>query len=142
MDRVTRYLLLWDVAKVQRLDQSYNVMPNPHVCTTSALLFLADANSHIFHQSDVGENSEAIHMKNCQGVDSGSRLRELPSHDAVTPRAGGSETTLKSKGFRLSMTKTECLECKFSDATHEIGVEVRLDTHVIPKRRCSSVWGL
>nr|XP_016457394.1 PREDICTED: uncharacterized protein LOC107781235 [Nicotiana tabacum] len=36
--------------------------------------------------------------------------------------------TLGSKGFNLSKTKTEYLECKFIDVTHEADVEVRLDT--------------
>ncbi|KAK4739679.1 hypothetical protein R3W88_003376 [Solanum pinnatisectum] len=63
------------------------------------------------------------------------------THSGVNARLEVQRQTLKSKGFRLSMTKTECLECKFSDATHEIGVEVRLDTHVIPKRRCFKCMG-
>ena len=33
------------------------------------------------------------------------------------------------------------LECKFSDETHEVGVEVRLDKQVIPKRRSSKYQG-
>ncbi|XP_070002725.1 uncharacterized protein [Nicotiana sylvestris] len=42
--------------------------------------------------------------------------------------------TLESKGFKLSRTKTEYLECKFSDETHEADVDVKLDTQVIPRR--------
>ncbi|XP_070002920.1 uncharacterized protein [Nicotiana sylvestris] len=42
--------------------------------------------------------------------------------------------TLESKGFKLRRTKIEYLECKFSDGTHEIDVEVKLDAQVIPKR--------
>ncbi|XP_075093167.1 uncharacterized protein LOC142177455 [Nicotiana tabacum] len=42
--------------------------------------------------------------------------------------------TLESKGFRLSRTKTEYLECKFGAEPTEAGVEVRLDSQVIPKR--------
>ncbi|XP_070049703.1 uncharacterized protein [Nicotiana tomentosiformis] len=42
--------------------------------------------------------------------------------------------SLKSKGFKLSMTKTEYLECKFSDGNLEADVNVKLDTQVIPKR--------
>ncbi|XP_070050633.1 uncharacterized protein [Nicotiana tomentosiformis] len=42
--------------------------------------------------------------------------------------------TLESKGFKLSRTKTEYLECKFSDGTHDADVEVKLDAQVIPKR--------
>ncbi|XP_070045287.1 uncharacterized protein [Nicotiana tomentosiformis] len=41
---------------------------------------------------------------------------------------------LESKGFKLSRTKTEYLECKFSDGTHDVDVEVKLDAQVIPKR--------
>uniref|UniRef100_A0A1U7UYL3 Uncharacterized protein LOC104213328 n=1 Tax=Nicotiana sylvestris TaxID=4096 RepID=A0A1U7UYL3_NICSY len=41
--------------------------------------------------------------------------------------------TLESKGFKLSRTKTEYLECKFSE-THDADVEVKLDGQVIPKR--------
>ncbi|XP_060182503.1 uncharacterized protein LOC132612201, partial [Lycium barbarum] len=42
--------------------------------------------------------------------------------------------TLESKGFKLSRTKTEYLECKFSDIVHEADVEVRLGTQVIQKK--------
>ncbi|XP_019241700.1 PREDICTED: uncharacterized protein LOC109221689, partial [Nicotiana attenuata] len=41
---------------------------------------------------------------------------------------------LESKGFRLSKTKTEYLECKFEAEPTEAGVKVRLDSQVIPKR--------
>nr|XP_009761835.1 PREDICTED: uncharacterized protein LOC104213957 [Nicotiana sylvestris] len=41
--------------------------------------------------------------------------------------------TLESKGFKLSRTKTEYLECKFSE-THDAYVEVKLDAQVISKR--------
>ncbi|XP_070022097.1 uncharacterized protein [Nicotiana sylvestris] len=41
---------------------------------------------------------------------------------------------LESKGFRLSRTKTEYLECKFEDEVMNEGVEVRLESQVIPKR--------
>ncbi|XP_060172285.1 uncharacterized protein LOC132603305 isoform X1 [Lycium barbarum] len=49
--------------------------------------------------------------------------------------------TLESKGFKLSRTKTEYMECKFSDVTHESGVEVRLGTQVIPKKRSFKYLG-
>nr|XP_009774545.1 PREDICTED: uncharacterized protein LOC104224560 [Nicotiana sylvestris] len=42
--------------------------------------------------------------------------------------------TLDSKGFKLSRTKIEYLECKFSDRTHDADVEVKLDARVIPNR--------
>ncbi|OIT29657.1 hypothetical protein A4A49_17649 [Nicotiana attenuata] len=41
---------------------------------------------------------------------------------------------LESKGFKLSRSKTEYLECKFSDERHEEEVEVKIDTQVIPTR--------
>ena len=36
--------------------------------------------------------------------------------------------TLDSKGFWLSRTKTEYLECKFGDVSQETGVVVKLDS--------------
>lgn len=36
--------------------------------------------------------------------------------------------TMESKGFKLSKTKIEYLECKFSDMTHQTNVGVRIDT--------------
>ncbi|XP_075076396.1 uncharacterized protein LOC142163044 [Nicotiana tabacum] len=42
--------------------------------------------------------------------------------------------TLESKGFELTRTKTEYLECKFSGITKKADVEVRLDMQVISKR--------
>ncbi|XP_009773151.1 uncharacterized protein [Nicotiana sylvestris] len=42
--------------------------------------------------------------------------------------------TLESKGFKLSRSKTDYLECKFSDERHEEEVEVKIDSQVIPKR--------
>uniref|UniRef100_A0A1U7YBI9 Uncharacterized protein LOC104245413 n=1 Tax=Nicotiana sylvestris TaxID=4096 RepID=A0A1U7YBI9_NICSY len=41
---------------------------------------------------------------------------------------------LESKGFKLSMTKIEYLECKFSAESREAGVDLRLESQVIPKR--------
>lgn len=43
--------------------------------------------------------------------------------------------TLDSKRFKLSRFKTKYLECKFNDATHEVGMEVRLDTKPSPKKK-------
>ncbi|XP_009590790.2 uncharacterized protein [Nicotiana tomentosiformis] len=42
--------------------------------------------------------------------------------------------TLESKGFKLSRTKTEYLECKFSTESEDVGMDVRLGAQVIPKR--------
>ncbi|XP_070035700.1 uncharacterized protein [Nicotiana tomentosiformis] len=48
---------------------------------------------------------------------------------------------LESKGFKLSRTKTEYLECKFSDVSGEADVEVRLDSQVVPKRESFKYLG-
>lgn len=49
---------------------------------------------------------------------------------------------LKSKGFRLSRTKTEYLQRKFIDATNETDVKVRIDKQVIPpKKEVLSILG-
>jgi len=56
------------------------------------------------------------------------------THNRVNATLEVWRQTPESKGFKLSKTKTEYLECKFSDVTHKIGVEVRLDTQVIHKR--------
>ncbi|XP_070011493.1 uncharacterized protein [Nicotiana sylvestris] len=49
--------------------------------------------------------------------------------------------TLESKGFKLSRTKTEYLECKFSGETQRGEGEVRLDSQVIPGRRSFKYFG-
>ena len=41
---------------------------------------------------------------------------------------------MESKGFRLSRSKTEYLECKFSEASLEDELVVRLDSHDVCKR--------
>nr|XP_016463846.1 PREDICTED: uncharacterized protein LOC107786862 [Nicotiana tabacum] len=41
---------------------------------------------------------------------------------------------LESKGFKLSRTKTKYLECKFNAEQREVGVNVRLESQVIPSR--------
>ncbi|XP_016451102.1 uncharacterized protein LOC107775831 [Nicotiana tabacum] len=55
------------------------------------------------------------------------------THSGVNARMEVLRQTLKSRGFKLSRTKTEYLECKFSDGTHDADVEVKLDAQVIPK---------
>ncbi|XP_070003418.1 uncharacterized protein [Nicotiana sylvestris] len=42
--------------------------------------------------------------------------------------------TLESKDFKLSRSKTEYLECKFSAESREVGRDARLGSQVIPKR--------
>nr|XP_009761203.1 PREDICTED: uncharacterized protein LOC104213402 [Nicotiana sylvestris] len=49
--------------------------------------------------------------------------------------------TLEYKGFKLSRTKTEYAECKFSNVTGEADVEVRLDSQVILKRESFKYLG-
>nr|XP_016432621.1 PREDICTED: uncharacterized protein LOC107759246 [Nicotiana tabacum] len=41
---------------------------------------------------------------------------------------------LESKDFKLSRTKMEYLECKFSAEPREAGMDVRLESQVIPSR--------
>ncbi|XP_070049343.1 uncharacterized protein [Nicotiana tomentosiformis] len=48
---------------------------------------------------------------------------------------------VESKGFKLSRTKTEYLECKFSDVSGEADVKVRIDSQVIPKRESFKYLG-
>ncbi|KAK4374541.1 hypothetical protein RND71_005218 [Anisodus tanguticus] len=52
------------------------------------------------------------------------------------------QQTLESKGFMLSRTKTEYLECMFSVVTQEASVEVRLGTKVIQKKEVSNIFSL
>lgn len=42
--------------------------------------------------------------------------------------------TLVSKNFRLSMTKTENLKCKFNDMAHDAEVEGEIDPQAILRR--------
>ncbi|KAF3663266.1 RNA-binding KH domain-containing protein [Capsicum annuum] len=49
--------------------------------------------------------------------------------------------TLESTGFRLSRTKTEYLECNFSDVSQEAGVVVELDSQAIQKRESFKYLG-
>lgn len=41
---------------------------------------------------------------------------------------------IEYKGFKLSMTKTEYLECTFSNMMHEAKVEMEIDAQVLPKK--------
>nr|XP_018627627.1 uncharacterized protein LOC108945833 [Nicotiana tomentosiformis] len=56
------------------------------------------------------------------------------TRSGVNARLEFCRQTLESKDFKLSRTKTEYLECKFCDGTHEADIEVKLDAQVIPKR--------
>ncbi|XP_070043283.1 uncharacterized protein [Nicotiana tomentosiformis] len=51
----------------------------------------------------------------------------------VNERLGVWIHTFESKGFKVSRTKTEYLECKFIGVTQEADGDVRLDTQVIPR---------
>ncbi|XP_070004478.1 uncharacterized protein [Nicotiana sylvestris] len=48
--------------------------------------------------------------------------------------AGGLKIDRGSKSFKLSRTKIEYLECKFSEGTHKAEVNVKLDSQVITIR--------
>ncbi|XP_070005976.1 uncharacterized protein [Nicotiana sylvestris] len=56
------------------------------------------------------------------------------SRASVNERLEVWRQALESKGFKLSRTKTEYLECKFSAETGKVGVDVRLESQVIPSR--------
>lgn len=45
-----------------------------------------------------------------------------------------------SKGFKLSRTKIEYLECKFSCGTQEVDEDMRLDPQVIHMREFQVSW--
>ncbi|XP_060200429.1 uncharacterized protein LOC132628681 [Lycium barbarum] len=63
------------------------------------------------------------------------RAIKLLSHTMKVWESVVEMKTLESKGFRLSRTKTEYLECKFSNTNeHEAGVKVWLNTQVIQKK--------
>ncbi|KAG5627424.1 hypothetical protein H5410_012642 [Solanum commersonii] len=64
------------------------------------------------------------------------------SQDLVNARLEVWRQALESKGFKLSMTKTEYLRCKFSDVLDEADVEVRLTTQIIPKKESFKYLGL
>ncbi|OIT39959.1 histone deacetylase 14 [Nicotiana attenuata] len=56
------------------------------------------------------------------------------TRDGVNERLEVWRQTLESKGFKLSRSKTEYLEYKFSVESREVGRDVRLGSQVIPKR--------
>ena len=49
--------------------------------------------------------------------------------------------TLESKGFRLSRSKTEYIECKFNDLGQEDKLVVRLDSQVVCRRNSFKYLG-
>lgn len=55
-------------------------------------------------------------------------------HNGVNVKIEVWRQALETKGLRLSRTKTEYVECKFSDVIHESCVGIRLDTQNIPMR--------
>ncbi|XP_070034892.1 uncharacterized protein [Nicotiana tomentosiformis] len=64
------------------------------------------------------------------------------SRASVNERLEVWRQALKSKGFKLSKTKTEYLEYKFSVEPGKLGVDVRLDSQVIPSRGSFKYLGL
>lgn len=56
------------------------------------------------------------------------------THNGVNAKLEVSRQTLETKGFVLSRTMTEYAECKFSNAIHKLGMEMRLDTRNIPTK--------
>ncbi|XP_070017583.1 uncharacterized protein [Nicotiana sylvestris] len=56
------------------------------------------------------------------------------SQTGVNERLGVWRQTLKSKGFKLSRTKMEYLECKFNTGPGEVDMDVRLESQVVPRR--------
>ncbi|XP_019248390.1 PREDICTED: mitotic apparatus protein p62-like [Nicotiana attenuata] len=81
----------------------------------------------------VGGDSD--HFPVVMGLHQGSALSPLLFAlvmDALTRHIQGD--TLESKGFKLSRSKTEYLECKFSAESSEVGRDVKLGSQVIAKR--------
>ncbi|XP_060178388.1 uncharacterized protein LOC132608378 [Lycium barbarum] len=56
------------------------------------------------------------------------------SRSGVNARLEVWRQTLESKGFKLSRTKTEYIECKFRDGSQVENEDVQLDTEVISKK--------
>ncbi|XP_055802220.1 uncharacterized protein LOC129871346 [Solanum dulcamara] len=63
------------------------------------------------------------------------------THNGVNDKLEGWRQTLESKGFKLSRTKTEYLECSFSGLPREADGEVRLGTQAIQKKRSFKYLG-
>ncbi|KAG5584640.1 hypothetical protein H5410_045074 [Solanum commersonii] len=59
-------------------------------------------------------------------------MDELTRH--INGEAGNLEIGPRVKGFWLSRTKSEYLECKCSNVIHEAEEGVKIDAQVIPKR--------
>ncbi|KAL4198652.1 hypothetical protein AMTRI_Chr03g47090 [Amborella trichopoda] len=49
---------------------------------------------------------------------------------------------LESKGFKISQTKTECMECKFSNNRNKDEEVVKIDGHEVQKRLHFRYFGL
>ncbi|XP_060210213.1 uncharacterized protein LOC132637083 [Lycium barbarum] len=63
------------------------------------------------------------------------------SWSSVNARLEVWRQTLESKGFKLSRTKTEYLECKFSNGSQVENEDVQLDTQVIAKKESFKYLG-
>ncbi|XP_059277832.1 uncharacterized protein LOC132032021 [Lycium ferocissimum] len=56
------------------------------------------------------------------------------NHSEVNAKLEVWRQSPESKGFRLSSTKTEYLECKFNSGMQEVDVEVKMGTRAIQKK--------
>ncbi|KAF3639950.1 putative crt -like protein 3-like isoform X2 [Capsicum annuum] len=66
-------------------------------------------------------------------------MKEYPFFLALVTTLGSKwRQNLESKGFKLSRTEIEYLECKFSDASRDANVDVMLEIQVIPREQVSS----
>ncbi|PHT77020.1 hypothetical protein T459_20542 [Capsicum annuum] len=67
-------------------------------------------------------------------------MKEYPFFLALVTTLGSKwRQNLESKGFKLSRTEIEYLECKFSDASRDANVDVMLEIQVIPREQVSKV---
>ncbi|XP_070002230.1 uncharacterized protein [Nicotiana sylvestris] len=90
-----------------------------------------------------------VYIKVIKDMYEGGKTQEVPwcvistddivlideTRDGVNTRLEVWRQMLESKGFKLCRSKTEYLECKFNDGIHEEGVEVKIGTQVVPKKR-------
>ncbi|KAF3647074.1 putative ATP synthase subunit O, mitochondrial-like [Capsicum annuum] len=74
-------------------------------------------------------------------VDEELRVLIIETRVCVNDKLEVWRQTLKSKGFRLSRSKTEYLECKFNDVRLENEVVVKLESQVVCKRNSFKYLG-
>ncbi|XP_019248770.1 PREDICTED: uncharacterized protein LOC109228041 [Nicotiana attenuata] len=63
------------------------------------------------------------------------------TQDGVNERLEIWRHTFESKGFKLSRTKTEYVECKFGGVSGEADIDVGLESQVIPKKESLKYQG-